>query len=593
MTITAEDVLKKAKALKQVEAVPETAPQEQQQEEPKIITAKDVLAKATKVESQDVSLSQELEQSFAQRTEDTFNKRKQEVEMVFGEYTKAPTSLKEYVERPSLSDVLQVGLGNAAGMVMDVTGDLIMTGLSNTAEFAVDLFVPEDTQDVVKQKFVEGVNWATSTDAGQAALSAAQNGIESYNAWKSENPVAAAKFESAVELGTFFAPPAKRAAMPPSTKVVPPAHVKAANVAQEQVSKLKTYFSTKADAKFKEENLEAAYAYVMPVKLDESRLTDVTPRTLLRSAKVNPNALEADAIEWTASLSKLDPKKGMLHNYKVIDDELAKEAQILRLYLNRKGKDVVVSKDNILSRLDAQVNRILKESPLASTTDAQAQINKLRENVYRIVSNQRATNPSAILDLRQEVDTWLEKNFKFFTKEQPVWLDDMGKSMRNELNQIINDAMPDDFVKDSLRRQHLAFTAKRGLGPKAVKDLEAGYNSHVKNVVKVLGDQVRVSRLLGYSALGAAGFSAAMGFMPYVAGATFTTGLGYYMYRGVRSPELSRSIAYALDLTNKAIEKTKNPQMLQELRAGRSTLLEIMKLPLEKQPVDEDERVQP
>jgi hypothetical protein len=593
MTITAEEVLKKGKVVTQAPTtvVPENTPQEQQ--ENTIVTAKDVLTKGTIVNIEDASISQELEASFAQRTAKNAEDRLEEVKMVFGESLKVPKTLEEELKRPDISDVLQVGLGNAAGLVMDVTSDLVMSGLSNVADFTVDLFVPEGTQEKVKQKFIEGVNWVTSSDAGQAALEAAKQGAESYNAWKAENPVAAAKFESAVEIGMFTAPKVKRAAMPPSTKVVPPAHVRAANVAQEQVEKLKTYFNNKADAKFKEENLEAAYSYVMPIKVDEGRLNDVTPRTLFRSAKINPNPLEADAIEWTSSLAKLDPKKGMLHNYKVINDANLKEAQLLRIYLNRKGRDIVLSKDTILSRLDQQVNRIIQESPLANTTDAQAQINKLRENVYRLVTNQKSTNPSGILDLRQEVDTWLEKNFKFFTKEQPVWLDDIGKSMRNELNNIINDAMPDDFVKDSLRRQHLGYTAMRGLGPKAVKDVEAGYNSHVKNLVKVLGDQVRVSRLVGYSALGAAGFSAAMGFMPYVAGATFSTGMGYYLYRGVKSPEMARGIAYALDLTNKAIGATKNPQMLQELRLGRSALLEVMKLPMEEQPKDEDERVQP
>lgn len=581
---TAADVLKRRKQLAKDTPVvaPETVP-----DAPKVFTAKDVLARHNKGFSKPVmdnSIPKEMESTLSQRIGQDMDKRLADVESVMAELRKNPKgmSMAELMQRPSISDVAQVGLGQAAGLVMDVTGDVIMSGLETASDFFIDLVVPEDTQAEVKDKFIEGVNWVTSTDAGKVAIEAAQNGIESYNKWKSDNPVAAVKFESAVDLATFFAPPAKRAALPPSLKITPPAHHQLADAASEQVNKLKSVFDTRATRKYKEENLEAAYRYVMPVKLDESRLSDVTPRKFTRKAKLEPNKLEAEAIEWTSSLKGLKPNKGMLYNYKVIDGVNKQEAQVLNFYLKRKGKDIHVSRDTMKSRVTDTIRKTIADEPLANTRDAQGQIKAIVDGVGTLISK-HDTNPAGVLALRQDLDKYLEKKFKFFTKEQPVWLENLGKTLRNDLNSMINEAMPDDFVKESLRRQHLGFTTMRGLGPKAVKDTDAQISSHFSNLKRVLGEQVRDSRLVGFATVGAAGYSAAMGVMPYIAGATAGLGVSYYMLKGFRSPEMSKGIAYALDMTNKAIQQTKNPDMLRDLRAGRATLLEVMQLPEQKE----------
>ena len=589
---TAEDVLKRRKqlALATPTNVPEKAP-----DAPKAFTATDVLARHTKGFSKPVgdnSIPKEMETTLAQRIGQDIDKRRANVAIVMDELRKNPKgmSMAELMERPDISDVLQVGLGQTAGLLMDVTGEVVMSGLSNAGEFFIDLVVPEETQGNVKAKFLEGVNWITSTDAGRVAVEAAQNGIESYNEWKTDNPVSAVKFESAVDLATFFAPPAKRAVLPPSLKVTPPAHHQLANAASEQVNKLKSVFENRATRKYKEENLEAAYQYVMPIKLDESRLSDVTPRKFTRKAKLEPNQLEAESIEWVSSLRGLKPNKGMLYNYKVIDGVNKQEAQILKMYLNRKGKDIYVSRDTMNARVTNTIRKTIADEPLANTRDARGQINAIVDGVNTLIAK-HDTNPAGVLALRQDLDKYLEKKFKFFTKEQPVWLDNLGKTLRNDLNEMINEVMPDDFVKESLRRQHLGFTTMRGLGPKAVKDTDAEISSHFSNLKRVLGEQVRDSRLVGFATVGAAGYSAAMGVMPYIAGATAGLGISYYMIKGFRSPEMSKGIAYALDMTNKAIQQTKNPDMLRDLRVGRATLLEVMKLPMQQEaPVEQEEQ---
>lgn len=585
---TAEDVLNRYKQMRKKtkpEVVPETT--QESPDAPKEYTASDVLARKQQGYSKPVldnSIPKEIESTLSQRLGEKADKRREDIGTFIEELRKDPTkqSLSELMKRPSISDVGKVALGQSAGAAMDVTGEVIMSGLANASDYFIDLVVPDDVQEDVKNKYIEGVNWLTSTDAAKGAIEALQGGAESYNEWKKDNPAAAITLESVIDLGTFLAPPAKRAELLPVVKAKPPAHVVLADKASEQVEKLKTVFDKRAARKYKEENLEAAYQYVMPIKLEESRLKDVTPRKFTRRAKVEPNQLEADSIEWLASLKGLKPSKGMLYNYKVINDKNKREAQMLSFYLAKKGEGINVSRDTMKSRVTDTIRKTIADEPLANTRDAQGQIKAMAEGVNTLIAK-HDTSPAGILALRQDIDKYLEKKFKFFTKEQPVWLDNLGKTLRNDLNDMLNEVMPDDYVKESLRRQHLGFTAMRGLAPKALKDIESEVSGHFSNLKRVLGEQVRNSRLVGFATVGAAGYSAAMGVMPYIAGATAGLGIGHYIIKGFRSPEMSKSIAYALDMTNKAIKETKNPQMLKELRAGRSTLLEIMQLPEQKE----------
>jgi hypothetical protein len=592
---TAEDVLKRHKQTQKTkpEVVPETTPAVP--DAPKEYKASDIIARYNQGFSKptrDNSIPKAIESSLSQRIVARAEKRSDKVKTVLGAAFADVDNktLEQLVKRPGISEVLQASLGNTVGTIADTTGEVIMSGLGTASNFFIDLVLPEDTQGEVKGKFIEGFNWLTSTDAGKEAIAQAKSGVESYNKWASDNPVSAVLFESVIDIGTFFAPPVKRAVLPPSLKVTPPAHRQVINAASEQVDKLKSVFENRATRKYKEENLEAAYQYVMPIKLDESRLSDVTPRKFTRKAKLEPNQLEAESIEWVSGLRGLKPSKGMLYNYKVIDGVNKQEAQILKLYLNRKGKDIFVSRDTMNARVTNTIRKTIADEPLANTRDARGQINAIVDGVNTLIAK-HDTNPAGVLALRQDLDKYLEKKFKFFTKEQPVWLDNLGKTLRNDLNEMINEVMPDDFVKESLRRQHLGFTTMRGLGPKAVKDTDAEISSHFSNLKRDLGEQVRDSRLVGFATVGAAGYSAAMGVMPYIAGATAGLGISYYMIKGFRSPEMSKGIAYALDMTNKAIKQTNNPDMLRDLRVGRSTLLEVMKLPLQQEaPVEQEEQ---
>jgi len=104
-------------------------------------------------------------------------------------------------EQTYMEAVLQVAGKVGAGSVMDFIGESIISGgrgLSNI------------TPDVIEKPLIDGVISAgymlLNTEAGQAGLSAAKNGLESWNEWKKENPRSARNIEAVVDIALLFTP---------------------------------------------------------------------------------------------------------------------------------------------------------------------------------------------------------------------------------------------------------------------------------------------------------------------------------------------------------------------------------------------------
>ena len=91
--------------------------------------------------------------------------------------------------------------GALAGGAFDIGGRLIEesvdTYLGNLKSFA------PTTYNKVADKVTEAKEWALTTDAGKAAVEAAQAGYEEYSAWKEENPQDAKTFEAVLNIGMF------------------------------------------------------------------------------------------------------------------------------------------------------------------------------------------------------------------------------------------------------------------------------------------------------------------------------------------------------------------------------------------------------
>lgn len=570
-TYTAEDVLRLGKVVKNELSVPDDVSKASQPKVKKPQTAEEVLSRGVVVEHDIYDTNPKyLEQSFAKKM---LEKRGGNLQTAFNEAFKptAGSSLEDLTKRPDLMDLAQIGLGQAAGAFMDITGELVMEGLS--------LVIPDSIEEAAKKKLVEGVNYVMQDPNAKGAVQAIGEGAEAYRKWATDNPVGALKLEGAVNLATFFAPPVARREIGPSLLPEDPNVKKLTDVASIKMSQLSSALREKATKQEDVLKKEAAYSYVMPIQIKEERLKDLQPGGMFKTAKLDPSPLEKEAIDYVSGLG-INPNKSKIFNWKVISKAAEKEAEVLRNYLKLKGRDMVIPTQTIQFRLGKVFDEVALE-PLAQTADASRILNKLRQDLITLAGNS-GTKPVDILTLRQSIDTHLKNSFKFFEKEQPVWLDNAGRKTREALNGLLNDVVGGDFVAQSLRKQHLAYTATKGLAPKAVKELDSGWSKMYKNATSVLGDKVRTARLAGYVTLGATGFASVLGVLPGIVGVSAATGLLYGGTRAVLGPTAKKGLADMLDATNEAMKATKNPEMLKELRLGRSLLLEAAQLPEEE-----------
>ena len=522
-----------------------------------------------------------IEQTITDRIGKIIDKRSGNIEKAFK--AMSPKELQtrfgsSYGAEVDASDFAKIALAQSAGAFMDVTGELIVSGISAV--------IPDDIEDSVKQSFVDGLNYVASTDVGSKLAGLASEGMEDYMEWRKNNPVAALKIESVVDLATFFAPPAARKALRPAVLAPEPAITKLGEAAAEQVDNIANYFKNTAKLQINKAKAEKAYEFVMPVHLKENRLKDVQGRSFFKDAKLNPSPLEAEAIEYVSKLN-IDTSKGFKAGWDVIEKAKKEEGIKLRALLASRARNTVIPKELTKSRINSVVVDLT-----ANTPELVGETRQIFDRVIKQLDtlvDSHGTTPNDILTLRQDFDNFLDNKMKFFEKEQIAGLDTSVRTVRRELNNILNDVIGDDAVKESLRRSELAFTASKGVAPKAVKEIDREATLLYKNLGRVLGNNVRMSRVLAYSTLGASGFASFMGVLPYMTGAAFTIGLGTMAYKGAVSPTAKKSLAATLEEISKAMRVTTNKETLQELRAGRSLVLEMLKLPVEEEQAVEPE----
>lgn len=518
-----------------------------------------------------------MEQTLSDRVEGILKKRGENISTVYQDMIS--DKKRGSLFKTDFSDLAQTALGQGAGAFMDVSSEIVMEGIT--------AIIPDDVEDSIKQSFVDGLNYLATKPVMNEIAQFAGGKIEEYVKWKEDNPVAALKAESAINLAAFFAPPATRRTMSPASLPEEPAITKIGEQAATQVDKVSTVLKQAATKQVNKQKQAKAYELVMPVHLKEDRLKDMTKRSFFKDAKLEPNQIEAEAIQYVSELN-IAPSKGFKHNWDVINKAKNTQAQALRGVL-AVHRNKTIPKEITKSRVQA-----VAADMLANTPELVGEPAKVFERVMKQLDSlvdSHGTTPNDILTLRQDFDSFLNKNMKFFEKEQIAGFDVAVRTVRRELNNIVNDVVGDDTVKKMLRKEELAFTALKGISPKAVKEIDRQASVLYKNLSRVLGDEMRTTRILGYTALGS-GFSAAMGVLPYITGGAFAVGLGAMAVKGAVSPQAKKGLAVTLEEISKAIKITTNPKMAKELRAGRSMVLEMLKLPVEAEEQQGDKKAQ-
>jgi hypothetical protein len=216
--------------------------------------------------------------------------------------------------------------------------------------------------------------------------------------------------------------------------------------------------------------------------------------------------------------------------------------------------------------------------------DTEAMVDTLHTKLTAIL-DANSSNPSGLIKARKELDRLVKEELgsaAYDTDMKKSMLMEVVKSYRNNLNDLVAESAPNVQVLESLKKQSLKYSALDNIAPRAAKQNETTLGRAWQNVQGVAGVK-RDTNMLIAGGFGVGAMTAAAAMMPYVAGGLVVSGAGTLVYRGVTNPTMKRSLALLLRNTDKALKKATDPNQILTLKADRVALIELMKLPVEKE----------
>jgi hypothetical protein len=252
----------------------------------------------------------------------------------------------------------------------------------------------------------------------------------------------------------------------------------------------------------------------------------------------------------------IDSKKSLLGNENAIREANVLEAENLKSSLEKL--DVTIGDDTILQTLSG-VKQELDAYPWLQGNGKKTAENIINQATDIVAANPRT--PAGILEARKTFDKLVEsqKPGAFdAVRDEPLTV--ATRKVREAMNKMVADAVPDEGVRESLRRQNNMFIALDNIATKraALPDTRVG------RAFKSAQDAVSLKgAILGTAAAGGIGLGAAPVILP-------AAGL-YGAYRVAASPTTRKLVGQALQAPEKVLQapsKLKQRLTKQDLQAA-------------------------
>ena len=250
-----------------------------------------------------------------------------------------------------------------------------------------------------------------------------------------------------------------------------------------------------------------------------------------------------------------------------------------------KNRDVITPKtlNEALDNASASVaNNVFN-----ATDDAvQKQIALLTTKAKEIFNDRSKYDSTAlgVLGARKEFDNFVRDQLgsKGFNASDVSVANETMKAIRNAGNDLINNAVPNDFVKRSLIKQSRLYSARDVLFPKAAKRAKTVVGRQIQNVSKILALNMEARRTMAL-ATGLAISALPAQLMMYAAGGLAVGGVGFYTIKGALSPQARIALGKLLKLSDKALKEATRGDMKRDLKLGIIAINDMLELPSEKE----------
>ena len=580
----AHDALRKAYALSQQVDLPEEVRRQRKVEAEKLavyIKNYKPQVKAPLAEEQEEALS------WTAQVSSIPDLMPQAVESFMGKFQKRVDSAKETQEAVRKGTIPQQTAGTltTSSLAVGVPIDILSTGLE-TGINAVSLLIPDSIGEPVANTLKNATNAVLNTDLGKLAVEAMQGGSEKYKELKKENPESFKAIETAINFGILFAPvptasPVSNAIGKTGTKIVHAADKKIAVKKKDFVNELIKPPMTK--------------------ELAQEQLKRTTVSPIIQTAKVAQSADEVEMSEIIQKIPKVDTNKTLKNNYLFIRDDLYNKADKLVDDLERfetgrmkaTGATGRLEFDEVSGRLNKDMSELISTNPLIrGQKPLQDTAQALLDKTLQLLKDKPLT-PANVLRARQDLDKFILSNKGgVFNAVDENALNVPFKTIRRTLNNVIDEQVPSASVKKSLREQSLLYNALDNISPKAADEAANVIGRSVQGVAKVLPyNEQRGIWLANVAVLGSAGYTFPE-LIPYVAGGLVSYTAGRAAMASTLPPKTKKLFGQLLQGMDQAIKTSKNREMIQQLRADRVYIADLLKN-IETQSAEEESNVPP
>lgn len=461
-----------------------------------------------------------------------------------------------------------IGLSVTAGTAVDVLTGVIGLGIGTAS-----LLIPDAVGQPVADQFKATVKALGETDLGQWAVDALSGGVEHYAEVKKQDPEGAKLLEGVVNVAML---------MSPSPKAKPTMGNLTATGQKIINSGERGHIVHKR--KFVDDILTPVVT--KQTKLDDLPNTSVSPIT--QKATVAKTSHQVEMADVVAAIPDFKPTNTVKANDGVLRREVRKKGDDLIILLEKTEKNRAASvgyggklqTEVVVKRLSDDVSELIATNPLfrgdkSITGAAEAML----EKTVQLLSKKDIT-PANVLRVRRELDEFIRSSkgsvFDSAT-ENAVSLP--FKTIRKTLNDIVDEAVPNVKVKESLRSQTMIFNAMDVIAPKAAEESATILGRAVQNTMKVLPVHSVRDMAVGAVALGIApAVNPALGILlPVVAGGLGLYGTSRLLAKNSLPSKSKIEIGKVLQRIDKAIKVSKDSAMIKTLHADRIYIADMLK----------------
>jgi len=423
-------------------------------------------------------------------------------------------------------------VGQGVGFGFDVLGTLISKGIQA---------IPEQIKKPVASVINNLASKMSNNPTIYKGLTAINEGVDRYNAWKLKNPENAKTVEGLVNVAML-------APVGSGTKTGLAGVGKEAGVVGRTLEKSGLEAANIEKQSFVRELVSPIRTKVVK-EAQVARTTEAGTGIFKRSV-IAPTTQELKAENAVLKVADVSPTKTFQQNYNIISEANVNAAKQLEKAIAENN--FIISKKEVISKLNT-VKETLKDSPTI-VGDAQKTADRLLAGAIKIVNENEGTG-LGVLKARKAYDSWvLDQKPKVFDAVSDNAFTIANREVRNILNDILDKKATNVGVKDQLSYQASLFNALDVIRSKAAQEADTAFGRLLQRTGEILGTKNKIVQGLA-ATVGIGGLGAAATFAP---AAAVIGGIALLVYKGgklVLNPQIRIWLGRILQEIEKALPK--------------------------------------